>query len=139
MDDYLCALRKKILFQGRLFVFTEHLGFYANLFGYRKIKTIRLQVGVESFGKSCCFALFSCQGKIKTNWLQVGGQHYGKSVSFCSVNERHGCQASAVALAGVLKSSNASDGSTPGATWERMQLLTNLPPHLVSILHCRTW
>jgi hypothetical protein len=44
MDDYVCALRKKVLLQGRLFVFDHHLGFHCNLFGYRKKYTIPLAV-----------------------------------------------------------------------------------------------
>lgn len=40
VDDYLCALRKRILLQGRMYVFEHHLAFYANIFGYVKTKCI---------------------------------------------------------------------------------------------------
>lgn len=40
IDDYLCALRKRILLQGRMYVFEHHLAFYANIFGYVKTKCI---------------------------------------------------------------------------------------------------
>lgn len=40
VDDYLCALRKRILLQGRVYVFEHHVAFYANIFGYVKIKCI---------------------------------------------------------------------------------------------------
>ncbi|GAB4817199.1 hypothetical protein N2152v2_004245 [Parachlorella kessleri] len=49
MDDYVCALKKKVLLQGRLFVFERHLGFYCNLFSYRKKYCVPLEdvVSVE--------------------------------------------------------------------------------------------
>ena len=40
INDYLCALKKKVLLQGRLFVFERHLCFHASLFGYHKTKII---------------------------------------------------------------------------------------------------
>ena len=42
IDDYVCALKKKVLFQGRLYVFENHLCFYCSLFGYTKMKSIPL-------------------------------------------------------------------------------------------------
>ena len=43
MDDFMCALRKKVLLQGRLFVFERHFCFYSSLFGYHKAKVIPLE------------------------------------------------------------------------------------------------
>ncbi len=40
----MCALYKKILLQGRMYVFTNHVCFYSNVFGYTKKKTIALKV-----------------------------------------------------------------------------------------------
>lgn len=40
INDYMCALKKKILLQGRLFVFEKHLCFHSALFGYHKTKVI---------------------------------------------------------------------------------------------------
>jgi hypothetical protein len=34
----MCALRKKVLLQGRMYVFGEHVCFHCNLFGYIKTK-----------------------------------------------------------------------------------------------------
>jgi hypothetical protein len=42
VNDYMCALRKKILLQGRLYVFSNKLCFYCSLFGYTKIKVIKI-------------------------------------------------------------------------------------------------
>ena len=44
VEEYLCALYKKILLQGRMYVFTNHVCFYSNVFGYTKKKTIALKV-----------------------------------------------------------------------------------------------
>jgi hypothetical protein len=43
MDDFMCALRKKVLLQGRIFVFERHFCFYSSLFGYHKAKVIPLE------------------------------------------------------------------------------------------------
>lgn len=43
VEEYLCALYKKILLQGRMYVFQNHVCFYSNVFGYTKVKTIALQ------------------------------------------------------------------------------------------------
>ena len=40
LDSFMCALRKKILLQGRLYVFSRHVCFSSSLFGYHKIKSI---------------------------------------------------------------------------------------------------
>ena len=43
VEEYLCALYKKILLQGRMYLFADHVCFYSNVFGYTKIKTIALK------------------------------------------------------------------------------------------------
>lgn len=40
MDEFYCALHKKILFQGRMYIFEHYVCFYANLFGWVKRKAI---------------------------------------------------------------------------------------------------
>lgn len=40
LDSYICALKKKILLQGRMYVFDAHVCFSCSLFGYHKIKVI---------------------------------------------------------------------------------------------------
>ena len=42
LEDYNCALQKKILLQGRMFVFEEYVCFHANIFGYVKTKVMPL-------------------------------------------------------------------------------------------------
>lgn len=44
MDDFVCALQKKILLQGRLYVFEHYVCFHANVFGYVKNIIIPLKV-----------------------------------------------------------------------------------------------
>lgn len=50
MDDFMCALKKKVLLQGRLFVFERHFCFYSSLFGYHKAKVIPLEA-IEDISK----------------------------------------------------------------------------------------
>lgn len=40
LDTYMCALKKKILLQGRMYVFDRHVCFSCSLFGYHKLKVI---------------------------------------------------------------------------------------------------
>ena len=47
IDDFMCALRKKVLLQGRMYLFREHVCFHCNLFGYQKTKCIPLAGVVE--------------------------------------------------------------------------------------------
>lgn len=44
MDDFVCALQKRILLQGRLYVFEHYVCFHANVFGYVKKIIIPLKV-----------------------------------------------------------------------------------------------
>ncbi|KAK9823329.1 hypothetical protein WJX72_001963 [[Myrmecia] bisecta] len=43
MDDFHCALQKKLLLQGRMYVFERTVCFHCNLFGYTKDKVIPLE------------------------------------------------------------------------------------------------
>lgn len=42
MDEFYCALHKRILLQGRMYVFENYVCFYSNLFGWVKQKAIPL-------------------------------------------------------------------------------------------------
>lgn len=44
MDDFMCALQKRILHQGRLYVFEHYVCFYSKVFGYVKKASIPLKV-----------------------------------------------------------------------------------------------
>ena len=44
LDDFVCALQKKILLQGRIYVFEHYVCFHANVFGYIKKVVIPLRV-----------------------------------------------------------------------------------------------
>ena len=46
VDDFICALRRRVLYQGRMYVFEHYCCFYSNIFGHLKIVTIPLKVGV---------------------------------------------------------------------------------------------
>lgn len=43
-DEFVCALRKRILLQGRLYICEHYICFYSHLFGYMKEKVIPLKV-----------------------------------------------------------------------------------------------
>lgn len=43
VDTFLCALKKRILLQGRMYIFTKHVCFSSSLFGYHKLKTIPIR------------------------------------------------------------------------------------------------
>ncbi|CAD7702290.1 unnamed protein product [Ostreobium quekettii] len=47
MDEFYCALHKKILLQGRMYVFENYVCFYSNLFGWVKKKVIPLAEVIE--------------------------------------------------------------------------------------------
>jgi hypothetical protein len=40
LDTFMCALKKRILLQGRMYIFTKHVCFSCSLFGYHKLKRI---------------------------------------------------------------------------------------------------
>jgi len=42
IDTFMCALKKRILLQGRMYVFDHHVCFSCSLFGYHKVKVIPL-------------------------------------------------------------------------------------------------
>jgi hypothetical protein len=43
IEEYLCALYKKVLLQGRMYLFSNYVCFYSNVFGYQKKKVIALK------------------------------------------------------------------------------------------------
>jgi hypothetical protein len=47
IDTFMCALKKRILLQGRMYVFDHHVCFSCSLFGYHKIKVIPLDRIIE--------------------------------------------------------------------------------------------
>ncbi|KAL4443672.1 hypothetical protein ABPG75_011409 [Micractinium tetrahymenae] len=42
LEDFMCALKKRMLLQGRMYVFSQHVCFSSTLFGYHKVKVIPL-------------------------------------------------------------------------------------------------
>lgn len=89
-DDFLCALKKRILLQGRMYVFEQHVCFHSNIFGYEKIKSIPLRdvtalrraknlifpnsIEVVAYGKREFFTSFISREDayrvLATQWLQ---------------------------------------------------------------------
>ncbi len=58
MDDFVCALKKRILLQGRMYVFEHYVCFHSNVLGYVKNKIIPLKVHIcphaHRTGALCC-------------------------------------------------------------------------------------
>ena len=48
MDDFVCALKKRILLQGRMYVFEHYVCFHSNVLGYVKNKIIPLKVAAPA-------------------------------------------------------------------------------------------
>ena len=44
LDDFVCALQKKVLLQGRMYIFESHVCFHSSVFGYIVDKVINLKV-----------------------------------------------------------------------------------------------
>lgn len=99
MDDFVCALQKKILLQGRLYVFEHYVCFYANVFGYVKKIIIPLKVraarhtpqpraliGTKPYAtwwcsstcRTNCWKVFSVEGNCRDlsqgSWQRHGGR-----------------------------------------------------------------
>ena len=53
-DEFVCALRKRVLLQGRLYICEHFICFHSSLFGYNKEKVISLKV----MGQLAC--MMSC-------------------------------------------------------------------------------
>jgi hypothetical protein len=43
LDTFMCALKKRILLQGRMYVFSKHVCFSCSLFGYHKLERIPIE------------------------------------------------------------------------------------------------
>lgn len=43
LDTFMCALKKRILLQGRMYVFPKHVCFSCSLFGYHRLETIPIE------------------------------------------------------------------------------------------------
>jgi len=81
-DEFLCALgpsNKRILLQGRMYIFKAHVCFHANIFGYVKKKVLRLS-DVVVVKKACTAFIVPNALEIRTN--------RGKKIFFQSFLQR---------------------------------------------------
>ncbi len=53
-DEFVCALRKRVLLQGRLYICEHFICFHSNLFGYNKEKVVPLKVTTHSLPVDAC-------------------------------------------------------------------------------------
>ena len=81
MDDFVCALKKRILLQGRMYVFEHYVCFHSNVLGYVKNKIIPLKVNTKPeiilspFGKArvFCSSVTRCVIQMYTPGYWFGG------------------------------------------------------------------
>ena len=53
VDDFICALRRKALYQGRMYIFDHYLCFYSKIFNHQKIVSIPLKVFLLLYELDC--------------------------------------------------------------------------------------
>ncbi|KAL2609524.1 hypothetical protein R1flu_028097 [Riccia fluitans] len=78
IEDFNCALQKKILLQGHMYLFDQYVCFYSNIFGYEKKKVIPLK-DVTSVRKAKTAGVFP-------NAIEITG--WGKKHFFASFLSR---------------------------------------------------
>ncbi|KAL3699206.1 hypothetical protein R1sor_017228 [Riccia sorocarpa] len=78
VEDFNCALQKKILLQGHMYLFDQYVCFYSNIFGYEKRKVIPLK-DVTSVRKAKTAGMFP-------NAIEITG--WGKKHFFASFLSR---------------------------------------------------
>lgn len=85
-DEFVCALRKRVLLQGRLYICEHFICFHSNLFGYSKEKVIPLKVvqtsSILTLKTACCLAHEHVQSPVvlthaKQLALLDSGRHMG--------------------------------------------------------------
>ena len=101
MDDFVCALKKRILLQGRMYVFEHYVCFHSNVLGYVKNKIIPLKVMILA---TCARHL----ARADESWLccNLLWTQMGRSV--------------ALQMGQISVSSSGSPARLPGARWQRI-------------------
>ncbi|CAM6091243.1 unnamed protein product [Calypogeia fissa] len=94
VEDFNCALQKKILLQGHMYLFERYVCFYSNIFGYEKKKVIPLKditcvrkaktagvfpnaIEITSWGKKHFFASFLSRDEAYRLIINGWSQHSG--------------------------------------------------------------
>ena len=127
VDDYVCALRRDILLQGRLYISVNYIAFYSNILGYETCLTIKFS-DVTKIVKATTMKVFPNAIEIFTN---TGEKHI--LTSFVS-RER------AFALMMKLWSYSGDKDKTEKMKWQeickiiRNSYMTNTLPHDLSEL-----
>nr|XP_027205801.1 membrane-anchored lipid-binding protein YSP2-like isoform X2 [Dermatophagoides pteronyssinus] len=66
IGDFVCAIQRELLLQGRMYVSLNYISFYSNIFGYETIVNISYQ-DIESISKASTVKLFPNAIQIITN------------------------------------------------------------------------
>jgi len=123
LAEYMCALHKKILLQGKMYVFENYICFHSNVFGYVKMRTIPFRritllskartilptAQIMWNGKTDFFTSFVFPDRsfrlITDQWHKKSA--YGKLFSSMSGKEQNGDEVENDAAKAALKSSEA--------------------------------
>ncbi|KAG0602713.1 hypothetical protein M758_10G035400 [Ceratodon purpureus] len=137
--DFNCALQKKILLQGHMYLFERYVCFYSNIFGYEKKKIIPLKdvtcvrkartasvfpnaIEIVSWGKKHFFASFLSRDEafrlIMDGWVQYS------SHAKLFLNAQ-GSLAS-LAMSPQSRTSGADSGANSQNSWQSPLLMTRL-------------
>ncbi|KAF7488409.1 Protein MEMO1 [Sarcoptes scabiei] len=66
IDDFVCAIQRELLLQGRMYVSLNYISFYSNIFGYETVINISYQ-DISSISKASTVKLFPNAIQIITN------------------------------------------------------------------------
>lgn len=66
VDDFLCALHREILLQGRIYLAINYIAFYSNILGYETIVTLPYR-DIKSINKATTIKLFPNAIEVVTN------------------------------------------------------------------------
>ncbi|BBN19713.1 hypothetical protein MPTK1_8g12980 [Marchantia polymorpha subsp. ruderalis] len=103
IEDFNCALQKKILLQGHMYLFEQYVCFYSNIFGYEKKKVIPLKdvtcvrkaktagvfpnaIEITGWGKKHFFASFLSRDEAFRLIVNGWSQHSGYARKFLGAN-----------------------------------------------------
>ncbi|KAG0611474.1 hypothetical protein M758_7G143600 [Ceratodon purpureus] len=137
--DFNCALQKKILLQGHMYLFERYVCFYSNIFGYEKKKIVPLKdvtcvrkartasvfpnaIEIVSWGKKHFFASFLSRDEAFRLIIDGWVQHSSYAKLFLN---SQGSLAS-LAMSPQSRISGAENGAVSQSAWQSPLLMTRL-------------
>lgn len=103
LDTFMCALKKRILLQGRMYVFSKHVCFSCSLFGYHKVERIPIE-SIVSVRKRKHVGF---PNSVEILWMQHEGDERPKKSFFTSFLSREDAFQMIMGLWSPLRGSEA--------------------------------